>query len=321
MKTKLGFGFVALSLLTTIWFQVINGAEASEPDPAACTDRRPISEARYDPCRRPVTIIAAKVAAAHIYDRYLKGEASFFEVDAADRRVEQFTRVDLDTPVRNMIAAGNGTDPNTTYEPGVKLDGFEVFQQTNEFYCGPATAQSILRYFAKRDIKFKTAAMFNPDTGEHDVVYGHPRDQHILANISWLATNKYGQTNWGERYMPESLNDWRGDLYYTLHATAKLGGTLDKDTFMKAVRYNADRGFPIAVNARYNADSYYPAGFHPGIDFMHWDVAYGYFEKDGVTFVQQGQVFAAIGYGWVPYQNVPLDTLWSAIGQWHGIVW
>lgn len=320
MQKKIALAGAAISLFGVLSVLFTGIATAEDPD-AKCTDRSPIGEPRYDPCRRPATIIAAKVAAAAIYDRYLNGAATLAEVQAADRRVAQFTRTAIPEPSRNFIAVENGTDPLTTYPAGAQLNGFQVFHQNNYYYCGPATVQSMLFYFAKKDIKFKTAATFNPFTQEYDMVFGHPRDQHILANEFWLATDKYGGTNYGEPYVQFTLNAWRGDEYYTQHSTVTNGGTLNADEFMRAVRYSADRGFPIASNARYNGYSYYPAGFQPGIDYFHWDVIYGHFYKDGIQFVQQGQVFASPGYSWAPYQNVPWSTIWTALGSWYGIVW
>jgi len=317
---KIALVGAAMAVLTLLSVEFSGIALAENPE-AKCKDRSPISEARYDPCRRPATVIAAKVAAATIYDQYLNGAATLKDVQAADRRVEQFTRAEVPEPSRNFMAVENGTDPLTKYPAGVQLSGFQVFAQNNYYYCGPATVQSMLFYFAKKDIKFKTAATVNSFTQEYDVVYGHPRDQHILASEFWLATDKYGGTNYGEPYVPFTLNAWRGDQYYTQHSTVTNGGTLNADEFMRAVRYNTDRGFPIAENARYNGYSYYPAGFQPGIDYFHWDLIYGHFYKDGVQYVQQGQPYASPGYSWAPYQNVPWSTIWTALGSWYGIVW
>src|SRR3970282_702083 len=191
---KIALVGAAMAVLTLLSVQFSYIALAENPE-AKCKDRSPISEARYDPCRRPGTVIGAKVAAATIYDQYLNGAATLKDVQAADRRVEQFTRAEVPEPSRNFMAVENGTDPLTKYPAGVQLSGFQVFAQNNYYYCGPATVQSMLFYFAKKDIKFKTAATVNSFTQEYDVVYGHPRAQHILASGIWVATDKYGGTN------------------------------------------------------------------------------------------------------------------------------
>jgi hypothetical protein len=306
----------ALAAFLVFGAQSVPDARASQ---STCRDSRPQTGPRWDPCRRPASLIAAKVAASEIYDAYLRGKASLNDVRVADRRVSQFAKAPIPDPQPNFLARENGTDPSS--EGGFNPDGFTVARQINDSYCGPATAASILWYFGRKDERFRTAAILDSHTNEHDVLIGADRDQDLLANDFWLATIAFDGTNWGERHMPFTLNAWRGDSFYSEHATPYLEGNLDKDRFIKAVRYDVDRGFPVAENARYNGSTYYPAGFLPGIDFQHWDTVYGYFDRDGTTYIQQGQVYGTPGLDYLPYQNIPLDTHWTALEQWHGIVW
>jgi hypothetical protein len=272
---------------------------------------------------RPATAIeieAAKTAAANAYDAYLRGRGSLRQLEDAERLLTVMTGEKIPTPVHSGVQAGS-TLAKVAIEPAATTSlqkYFKPFRQQTSFWCGPATAQSILWFLGVRQ-----SAEANPDTGDQDWLTGNmPRDQRVLANSGWLATNRYGGTNWGQQYMPETLNAWRGTEWYVQSATPNIGnGRLDKDQALRNIQYATDRGYPVAANVLYSSRTYYPAGFMPGVTYRHWDTVYGYFERDGRTWVQVGQVYAEPGLGYQPMYEVPWDTHWSSIGNWFGIVW
>lgn len=201
--------------------------------------------------------------------------------------------------------------------PARLKNNFWAFEQINSWYCGPATVQSMLHFLGTQ----KSAAP-NGITRRNDTLNGDPdHDQPVLASDYWLATNKNGGTNWGEAYVPFTLNAWRGSRWYVLDGTPNVGGTLTKDQALRNIRYDTDRGYPIAENVLYAPETYYPAGFWPGVRYEHWDTIFGMNSDGADTRVQVGQVYHDERLPYGQFQNVLWDVHWSAIEQWHGIVW
>ncbi|MGH2609271.1 MAG: hypothetical protein ACRDHF_09305 [Tepidiformaceae bacterium] len=300
--------------------------DAAGPIAPLCGDGRAI-DVNGNPCPQPRPIHAvvgeAKWNAASVYDRFLKGEATPEEVKAADYTLSKLSRERIgahDWSIPDNTPAGlrlRGITPPHDYGP--LLSKFYPFEQINWWYCGPATAQSILWYLG-------------PHRSEsHDEVWGgrpwltgNPyEDQWLLANNFWLATNKYEGTNWGEAYMPHTLNAWRGTFWYQQSATPMLGGTLTKEQALMALRYDFDRSYPVAENVLYAPHTYYPYGFWPGVIYQHWDVLHGYVEDiaTGDGYVKVGQVYHDERIPYERFQQVAWDVHWSAIGNWYGIVW
>jgi hypothetical protein len=195
---------------------------------------------------------------------------------------------------------------------------FFPFEQVTPYYCGAATVQSILQFLGPH-----RSWAFDPETNGHDVLKADPQqDQTLLANNFWLATDQNNGTNWGERYIPFALNAWRGSRWYVQTATPTLeGGTLTKDQALRDIQYDTDRGYPVAENVLYSAETYYPAGFMPGIRYEHWDTVYGHVSDNGSEYVQIGQVYHDQQTPYNRWQQVQWDVHWTAIEAWHGIVW
>jgi hypothetical protein len=193
-------------------------------------------------------------------------------------------------------------------------------QQITWWYCGPATAQSILWYLGPH-----RSESYDEAWGGRPWLTGKPEeDQWLLANDFWLATNRYEGTNWGMAYMPHTLNAWRGTFWYAQSATPFLeGGTLTKEQALMAMRYDFDRSYPVAENVLYAPHTYYPYGFWPGVTYQHWDVAHGYVEDiaSGDGYVKIGQVYHDERIPYQRFQQVAWDVHWGAIANWHGIVW
>jgi hypothetical protein len=246
-------------------------------------------------------IVAAKTNVADLYAGYLAGSISYADLFKAEEALSAMTGEDLKGPV-----FGSKRNLEANYSP---------FRQVTNYYCGPATVQSILWFLGSRD----EDAVDNPAsatgmTGRGDV------DQRLLASGANLRTESGGGTDWGS-IVPDTINKWRGTRWYAAFATPNAGGPLHKDQAWRDIQYAIDHGYPVAANVRLGSDTLLPQGFNPGMTYYHWETIVGYFEKDGVKYVKVGQVYAAGNLEYDPLQEIPWDTYWPAIGSHFGIVW
>lgn len=251
----------------------------------------------------------AKTAAANVYARYRGGEATFADVLRADGVVSRLTG-ELTTE-RSMIAL--------TLAPGgagALLRGYMPFRQINSYYCGPATVQSMLWQLKTSDRRVRDG------DGGLLALTGEPTiDQPRLAGDEWLGTERFGGTPWGDEYLPRTLNRWLGSDWYVSSGTPNVDGNLTKAQAWRNIQYAVDRGYPVAANVVYSPQTYYPAGFYPGVTYSHWDTISGYGNAGGRQTVNVGQVYGSDGMTYEPLQEVSWDTHWNAIGSWYGIVW
>jgi hypothetical protein len=269
-------------------------------DGQSCIDPTALSAKDQD-------VLDAKSAAAKTYSAYLGGASTSNAVTAADAAVQAKSGATLVTP-----KSANSIAPDS-------LSGYTPTQQINSYYCGPASAMSLLYYFGtQRNSAYMTSATYDTVTGVYDQMNGDRyHDQPMFANYFWLATDNYGYTPWGDAYMPFTLRAWRGDSYYQQLPTSSMTQAIEYSD----ISYDTDRQFPVVENVLYNSSSYYPSGFNPGLQYQHFDTLSGHFDVGGVSYVEQGQVYGSPGYTYVAYQTFTLATQWSAVAQWHGIVW
>ena len=267
---------------------------------------------------RAAAVAEAKAAAAMLYNEQLAGR----QTQQAVENLERWLRALTSEPKRDVIPSSpwhfvvKGTGPEARLEMNRLQTDYRVYRQINEYYCGPATVQTILSFLGPEVSATKNHG------GVHDRLTGAPYiDQPMLASDFWLATDKYHGTMWGDNYVPFTLNAWRGTDWYVAWGTPRVGGTLTKEGALAAIKFDTDRGYPIAENVIYSPKTYYPAGFWPGVTYMHWDTIYGHYMEGDRQMVQIGQTYGGPGLPYEQYQNVPWDVHWNAIGEWHGIVW
>lgn len=265
---------------------------------------------------RAAAAAEAKMAAAMRYSEQLEGRESEENVESLERWVRALTseekpHVGTSSPLH---ALPGGVNARTTISR-LQTD-YWPYQQINSYYCGPATVQSILRFLGPEESQTKN------NWGVHDRLTGDPhQDQKMLASDFWLATDKHHGTNWGDKYVPFALNAWRGTDWYIASGTRNVGGSLTKEQALAAIKYDTDRAYPVAENVMYSPQTYYPAGFWPGVTYMHWDTVYGHFKDGDRQMVQVGQVYGGPNLPYERFQDVPWDVHWDAIGKWFGIVW
>ncbi|MFN8507843.1 MAG: hypothetical protein U0547_09790 [Dehalococcoidia bacterium] len=264
-----------------------------------------------EPCSPTIdrAIATAKMNAALSYSAYLEGKGSKATVDAYEAWLRALTGEQPRAVVRL-------DDPSARVNASIQKF-FWPYEQINSNYCGPATAMSILRFLGPATSKTPNKE------GVRDQLTGVPEtDQEMFAGNFWLATAKNRQTYWGEKYMPFTLNSWRGTKWYVQSAGPGLeGGTLTKEQALAAIKFDTDRSYPVAENVLYSNRTYYPAGFWPGVTYAHWDTVYGHYMQNGRQVVQVGQVYHDKRLPYDRFQDVDWETHWSAIGGWHGLVW
>lgn len=255
------------------------------------------------PSARDLEILAAKQDAAEAYASNVAGTGSTQQLTAALSRVEAVT--------------GERSRPTTARSGPVAYGyvGVSSEAQINWYFCGPATAQDILWYLGPT-----TSYNLDSVTGVHDSFdYTDSHDQNILANDYWLATVKNGGTNWGNLYMPFTLNGWHRGGWYVGTDSANLtssGAWIDVD-------FDTNNGHPVAENVYYGSSTYYPSGFTPSYSgYYHWDVLYQTFTVSGAQWAGIAEPWPYPGAGTrTPYQSQTWSDIWSAISANHGIVW
>jgi hypothetical protein len=284
----------------------------------SCVDLTPPSEIEQE-------IRAAKHAAATAFAENSSSDSSNAALAAAELRLEMLSGESI-SPRRSVP----GTNRQTERLLGSGLDAsFWPFSQIYGYYCGPATAQSMLWFLGGGTTT--TSATYDTQTGAYDQLNANSsHDQPILGNSFWLATDTYGGTNWGSLYLPFTLNSWRGTSYYAGEGAANVGGSLTQATAHAYVFYDTVLDYPVAENVLYlSGVTFNPQGFLNGVRYEHWDTLYGFATSGGIEYAKVGQVYGASLFdGNAPtqgqyqqYQAVPWNTQWGAIAVWNGIVW
>lgn len=245
-------------------------------------------------------IAVAKTEVADLYAGVQAGTVRSSELRAAEWRLSLLTGEAIPSP-----RSGGRERLQRDFAP---------FRQVTDYYCGPATVQSILWFLGVRDEAGTAApARATGMTGRPDV------DQPELATDSWLGTEAAEGTAWGEA-VPDALNRWRGTRWYAAFGTPNANGTLHKEQAMRDIVYAIDHGYPVAANVLLSDATLIPDGFSEGSVYTHWETIVGYFDRDGTRYVKIGQVYGE-GAGYDPLHEIAWDEYWPAIESWYGIVW
>lgn len=296
-----------LVVLSAVAVRTPTNAMAAEPCPVgkggvqltrlpdgSCADTSP-------PTAEEAKILATKQTAARIHEAFQDGRATAAQSDEAFKHVMEITG-------ESRVARRGG---------GVSINGYVGVtskQQINGYYCGPATAQTILWYLGPI-----TSVEYDSVTGGYDSLNGNEySDQPILANYHWLATDRYGGTYWGSPYMPYTLNRWRGSGWYVGVASPGAEGSLTQSQAGSDINYDTSYGYPVAENTLYSGSSYYPPGFTVGGYYQHWDTVYYY--GGGTIAIAQPWPYPGAGSR-TAYYSRDWNGHWWAIYYGHGIVW
>lgn len=278
-------GFVVLFAAAQFGTQ---SASADAPSPTA------------PPPATAAEIVAAKTRVANLYAAVQAGTGSSSELRRAEAELTAMTGeriVPVVTGGRNRLARN-----------------FAPFRQVTDYYCGPATVQSILWFLGVRD----EARAANAGVADGVTDRAGP-DQQQLATDRWLGADAAEGTSWGDA-VPDAINAWRGTRWYAAFGTPNVDGTLDKEQAMRDIVYAIDHGYPVATNVLLSDTTFIPAGFSEGREYEHWETIVGYFDRDGARYVKVGQVYGE-GDAYDPLQEIPWDEYWPAIENWYGIVW
>jgi len=308
--TRNAFGLAALlgTVLVLLFVLFVSPPPALAQDstecislPFAITSSCAAEQPSPLPATLPSDIAGLKTQAANAYDAVVRGAGSKAEL----ARIEDQLYAVTSEPRRDSSARMASLLLSERYRP---------IRQVNWYYCGPASVSSMLWFLGARELPTTNA------DGNRPALTGRPEtDQALLASVEWLGTENNEGTAWGG-VVPGVLNEWRGTTWYVESATETIGGELTKDQAFRNIRYDLDRGYPVAANVLYDASTFYPAGFMEGISYEHWETIYGYFERDGTWFVRVGQVYGGES-GYEALQAIPWDRYWTAIDARYGLVW
>lgn len=245
-----------------------------------------------------------------------------------------------DNEVKSRLADAQ-PEPGGVSTQWIPPGTFYPFEQRTSFYCGPATAESILYYLGGG--AFRTARSYDPIFAAAPW-YGYPTllrpnetntqlypysylgwDQDILADPTWLNTYAMGGTSWGK--MKEGLNKWTNQGTFYREVWTGGGGQTLRDSVWPEILSSIAYGFPAAENVKYSPSSYTPTGFNTSATYEHWDVIYGGRNEGWIAYIGIGQVYGE-PYRMYPFQEYywswqpdpQVRPHWSALSSHHGVV-
>lgn len=128
-------------------------------------------------------------------------------------------------------------------------------QQSNSYYCGPASAYMILKFLGYSTSKFNGVAL----------------NQANLASSAHLNTDAAGATTWASKRMETGINRWSGDALYYTQVNAPSTATVTG----KLVNRIGRNGQPFAADTVEMVGGYHYNN-HPNRTIGHWIVASGY---------------------------------------------
>ncbi len=165
--------------------------------------------------------------------------------------------------------------------------------QTQSYYCGPASAYSMLYY------KFPgtTGPAGESLTQAHLAAYGS----------GYLDTDYYGNTPWSPAVTAPALNAWGHTSFWVTFSSPSL------TTYESELTTDVDGGWPIAVGVYEEANTSTPhlTGHPTNIIIEHWVAVHGY-TSSGANSTYADSVYGATSVSW--YQDVtsPHSTISSS---------
>lgn len=176
--------------------------------------------------------------------------------------------------------------------------------QTKSYYCGPATASSILGFI-------------HPGVSEYD---GLKVNQANLAKGQYLQTDSSGGTPWADGRMKVTLNRWTSGSttgWYVNNATPTT------EEFRRALGTDTDAGYPLAANAVEFAGGYHYNNHPSNKTIGHWIPSRGYTSSGDTAKFADPAHSAAVSWGDLPneYFTYSTNSFASRFLQSNGIVW
>ncbi len=246
------------------------------------------------------------------FNQIAAGVATTLGIPAGQQNQQTTTSADVQRALAGT--SGGVTQPNGV-QPAIPPGVFFPFEQVTSYYCGPASAETVLYYLfggeyriaANTDPKFAPAPWFGYPSLVGDAPApgglapsGPAWDQgQILADPAWLNTDYDDET--GYYSMQNTLNRWMGWAAYTNMWTGGNYSQTYSTQVFDAITNSVSSGYPVADNVIYrrndipsdpNADSYTPPGFSLGdYSYGHFDVIYGTYAQDWLRHVEVGQVY------------------------------
>jgi Peptidase_C39 like family len=164
--------------------------------------------------------------------------------------------------------------------------------QTKYYYCGPATAYSMLYY------KFPgtTGPAGESLTQQHLAAYG----------TGYLDTEYYTSTPWSPAVMAPTLNAWGHTSYWVTVSSPSLS------VYELVLTFDIDVGYPLAVGVYEEANTITPhLTNHPKDRIIqHWVAVHGYTSTGGNS-TYADSVYGATSVSWYQDVTAPHSTISS----------
>lgn len=244
--------------------ETISTADMRAPDGTLILDEYPEMEGA-----------AEKLHAAETYLRYLEGKTTFSAVEQAYEKY--FIAIG---DLQSLSATKNDASFLRTYliptranSASGSVSSMRHYSQETNYYCGPATAKSIL------------------------APYGVTLSQSTLAGSSYLKTDTYGGTPWyvdstTQYVMANVLNSLSGTSYFS--ALANPTSTQVKACAITAI---STENHGIAANFYLTKNSQVRPEGYPVSTIYHW-VAIRAYSNYGSTIYWYDPVYGASSVSW-----------------------
>lgn len=296
---------IAIAILTG--GTILGGASLADADEEGLggpggTGGGPIGAA---PARENGTFTAkdsAKLALAELHSAYRAGRVPSSTYDKAVATFRTTYGVSALPELRSSKTGG-------VLESTATSRTLSVIQhdQALYYYCGPATAESIVEYLTS-----------SPHSSWYD---GATLSQAHLAGSNYLQTTEAYGTPWDGHRMPVALNRW------VQGTTSGFYAELGRPTisgFKSALTFDIDQLHPFANSTVEQANDPRHYNHHPVSKLIgHWVPARGYSSSGARAAFADPAHSAHVSWGDLPAEYFTLDSgAWAAyyLAE-HGIVW
>jgi hypothetical protein len=148
-------------------------------------------------------------------------------------------------------SSSHNTSLSITPDTLSKVLNLTQIAQQKTYYCGPASAEMVLRYL------------------------GHDTSQSTLASSAYLNTDNNGGTNYGDNVMAPTINKlgYTGGFYIQTNATTT-------STYSSDMTSDINQNWPVVIAAHEDANNELNSTEN---DWYHWYVVRGYSGSGGYS--------------------------------------
>ena len=175
------------------------------------------------------------------------------------------------------------------------------YDQAKGVYCGPASAEALLKYKHPSDSAYNGASL----------------SQATLADSTYLQTDADGGTPWRHGRMKTTLNRWLGKNWYFSDASPS------GNDFVGHVYYDIFDGYPVQADAVEIAGHKHYNNHPSNLTIGHWIDAYGFTTNVASTRFEDPSHSSHVSWGSKPAEYFTYNTKNFATDflQDNGVVW